>query len=172
MSDGNTQAGTLAYDFAKLVNLCHTIGKGDGEVGAPLLHEAEHLHHLRAAERAPQQTVARNGKTTKAIVKKTNGFGIEAILQPVRHTIDEEALRPRAGDSGEIVILQTVDKLLHNHSSCHLSVVHIGKEHFCGVTAVNHKGREHLHLLAKEQRAPVRQRPDGQSVPRRILSQP
>ena len=66
---------------------------------------------------------------------------IKTWRQVVYHATDEEAVWILPHHLLQIVILQSVDKLLHDHRSTHLRIVHIRQEHLCSVMTVNHKRR-------------------------------
>ena len=99
-------------------------------------------------------------------------LGIETRLTIVGHTATEETVRILPLYLLQIIVLQTVDKLLHHNGSAHLGIVHVREVHLGRVLTVDHKRRHHLHLLAKEDTTTVLQRTDGFPVPTRVLSEP
>ena len=50
---------------------------------------------------------------------------IETIFQVFDHAAGQEAVGIAATDLGEIVVLQTIDKLLHDDGCRHLCIVHV-----------------------------------------------
>ena len=73
-------------------------------------------------------------------------------------------------DFRQIIILNTVNKLLGNDSRSHLRIVHIRKKNFRAIHSVYHKGRNHLPDFSHKFRTAIFQRPDRQSVHNSILS--
>ena len=138
----------------------------------------KHLHHLRRIEHHPplgeQQAMGRNLDGLESPADKLARFLHEAGTAELAHAAHEEAVGVTPDHFLEVVVLNSVDKLLGDYSRRDLGVVHVGEEHLGRVAPVNHKRRKHLAHLAQELRAAavVRQRADGQTVDHRVLLQP
>ena len=171
MADGYPQPRTLRDDLAQLCRLSLVVGQRDGEEHVVALHQAEGAHHLVARQRLPQQPVGRDGDAPEAV----DGYQVEHLLvesrmKEVGHATGEEAVGVLPLHLGEVVVLKSVNELLHHHGCRHLRIVHIREEHLSRVPSVRHKGGKHLHLLAQEERAAILRRADDLAVPAGVLS--
>ena len=99
--------------------------------------------------------MARDGQATEALPQQCLRLGKEAIVQIVGHAEDEETVRILLHDLREIVVLDAVDELLYDDGCRHLGVVHVREKHLGGIPSVDHERRQHLHLFAEEERAPI-----------------
>ena len=172
MTNSYFQTRTSADDLLQFTHLTITIGKGDGKDDALLLHQLEHTHHLITRKRTPQEAMAWDGHTLKTLRHQRCSLFIEAVVQVISHATDEKTIREAAHHLRQIVVLQTIDKLLNDHCRRHLSIIHIREEHLGRILTVDHKRRQHLYLFTQEQRAPVMRGADHLTIPRSILFQP
>ena len=113
-----------------------------------------------------------NGHPLETTFDEGGSLGIEARMQVVGHATDEETVVVLPLHEVEILVLLTVDELLHDDGCRHLGIIHIGDEHLRRVAAIDHEGGQHLHLLAEEHRPAVGQGFDALTVPRGVLSEP
>ena len=173
MANGDTQAGTSSDDILQLGYLTVAVGQGDGEKHVVGFHETEHLQHRLTVQRTPEKPVAGNGHAAKATDgDQVGGLFQKIVGQIVGHAADQETVGVAAGYVGQIVVLQTVDELLHHDGSRDLGIVHVGEENLGRVAPVDHERGKHLHLLAQKQGTAIRRSADDLLVPSRVLPQP
>ena len=118
--------------------------------------------------------MGRNLDGTKAITDKCLCLTDKTWTKIITHTTDEETVWEATLHLHKIVVLDTVDKLLCDHSCRNLRIIHIGKEHLSRVSSVNHEWGQHLHFLVEEKRTRgiTLRSLNLQVIPRRILFQP
>ena len=102
------------------------------------------------------------------------GFQSMGLFLGMAHSHTEESFGPLALHLGEVVVLASVNHLLHHHGRRHLGIVHVTQEHLGRVPSVCHEGWQHLSLLTKEQRPrPVLfQGPYRLATDHRVLPEP
>ena len=146
----------------------------DAQYGIALLHLVEHQVEVRLNEEVLGQTGCRHFQSLEAAKQQRHCLMVIACLSPVGHAEHKETVRILTLHHVQIVILQTVDKLLCDNCCRNLSIVHVGQETLCRVQPVRHVRRQHLALLAEEQRtAAVRlELVNGLSIHHRILVKP
>ena len=88
------------------------------------------------------------------------------------HATYKKTVRIARGYILQIVILETINELLHHHSGRHLGIIHVGKKHFSRVTAIYHKRGKHLTYLTKKFRTATigRQGMNGHAIDHCVLS--
>ena len=173
MADGYLQAGALLDERLHLCYLRVSVLQLDAEDDALLFHQVHHLHHL-VAEELLRQTGGRNLNAAESLVDEAFGLLTESLLPQFGHTETEESGRVALLDLEEVGVLHAVDEFLCDDGCRYLRIVHVRQEPLGGVLAVSHIGRQHLALLAKEQRAAaVRlQLVNGRTVHYCVLVQP
>ena len=165
MADGNLQLRAFPDDRGELRDLPRIVRQAHREDDPAALQLLEGGHHLRRVERAAHP-VPGDGRCAPSIRHR------EPAPVDVQHRAAQEALRVCRLHFLQIGILVAVDDLLDHDGGAHLRVIHIGEEDLRAVAPVNQERREHLALLAEEEGASARQRPDGLPVYNGLLPEP
>ena len=142
----------------------------------PVLHQVEHLHHLRTVQPdaafGQQEPGGGNLDAPEAPADEFLRLGQETGLAELAHPEHEEPLRIPQFHLLQVIVLQAVDELLGDDRGRHLRVIHVRQEHLGRVPAVDQEGRKHLDFRAHEQAPAVRERPDLLAVHDGFLPEP
>ena len=111
--------------------------------------------------------MSRNGDTTKTVCVRLLCF-----LQCESHRHAEETVGIATLHLFEIRILIAVYYFLHHDGCSYLSIVHVGKEHFGRIHAVDHEWWQHLHFLVHKDAPSVLQRTNHLPIHLCILLEP
>ena len=176
MTDSNTQTGTLFDNLTHFTNLHIPICQTDGKNDIMLLHQVKHGHHLRRIQQhspfGQKQTMSRNGYSLETSVYQFTRLLQKAGVTILTHATYKKTVRIARGYILQIVILETINELLHHHSGRHLGIIHVGKKHFSRVTAIYHKRGKHLTYLTQKFRTATigRQGMNGHAIDHCVLS--
>ena len=97
------------------------------------------------------EAVSGDSNALKPLTDESFGFVGEVRLEVVAHAAGNEAVGVFLLYLFQVVVLEAVDKFLHDDGCRHLCIVHVGEEYLGRVETVGEKRRHHLHLIAEEQ---------------------
>ena len=166
MTYRHLQIATFLDNLPHLGNLPLILTKTHRQHHALALHIFEHRHHVVKR--------CRYAMTGNGNALESGSFLFRSLILRTAHTHTEKSVGPLALYLSEIVVLTTVNHLLHNYGRRHLGIIHITQEHLSRIPSVDHKGRQHLSLLTEEHRPrPVTsQCPYRLTIDHRVLSKP
>ena len=164
MTDGDLQIRTLLNHLCHLGNLVLVVSKTHRKDHSPTLHEFEDRHQR---EQRLVDTMTREGDTLQSSVDDSL-----CLVRIPGHAHTEKAVGILLLHLRQVGVLTTIYHLLYHNGGTHLRIVHVRQEHLSRVLSVNHKRRQHLHLLVHEDAPAVLQRQDTFPVDGGILFQP